>query len=108
MRKSGEWMTLWDDRVLEVCRNDDDNVCKVSEIAKNEHIRVSRSTVSRRCKKLAEHDLLRAVGDGVYILTERGEGYLNGEVNTYEDQPDRVAETDDEDNGVSSPSNSSS
>ncbi len=97
-------MTLWDDRILEICRNDEDNLCKVSELAKNDYVRVSRSTVSRRCKKLAEHDLLRPVGDGVYILTERGEGYLDGKISTYEDEPDRVPQNDDENSGVSSPS----
>nr|WP_092702208.1 winged helix-turn-helix domain-containing protein [Halovenus aranensis] len=104
MRKSGEWMTLWDDRILEICRNDDDNLCKVSELAKNDHVRVSRSTVSRRCQKLAEHGLLRPVGDGVYILTDRGEGYLDGKISTYENEPDRVPQSDDENDGVSSPS----
>ena len=98
---------MWDDRILEVCRNDEDNICKVSELVKNNHIRVSRSTVSRRCRKLAEHSLLRPVGDGVYILTERGERYLNGEISTYEDEPDEVPQ-DDELNSGSSPNSTES
>nr|WP_233739929.1 winged helix-turn-helix domain-containing protein [Halovenus carboxidivorans] len=100
-------MVLWDDRILEICRNDEDNVCSVGDLADHEHIRISQPSVSRRCKKLAEHGLLRKVGDGVYLLTERGEGYLDGKINTYEDQPDKVPETDDEDSGVSSPSSPS-
>ncbi|MFC7057248.1 hypothetical protein [Halovenus salina] len=44
------------------------------------------------------------MGDGVYILTERGEGYLDGKISTYEDEPDRVPQNDDENSGVSSPS----
>ena len=100
-------MTLWDDRILEICRNDEDNICKVSELAKNDHIRVSRSTISRRCKKLSEHDLLRPIGDGVYVLTERGEGYLDGEINTYENQPDEVPESENNNDGASSPSSPS-
>jgi repressor of nif and glnA expression len=100
-------MTIWDDRILEIIRSDEDKIGKVGELANHEHIRITQSSVSRRCRKLAEHGLLRPVGDGVYILTERGEGYLDGEINTYEDQPDKVPETDDEDSGVSSPSSPS-
>ncbi len=103
MRKSGSWMTIWDDRILETLRNDPDKVGKVGELAKRDSIRISQSSVSRRCKKLADHGLLRKIGDGVYILTERGERYLDGEINTYEDQPDEVPESDNEDSGVPSP-----
>lgn len=93
MRKSGEWMTLWDDRILEIIRDDPDKIGKVSNLAKEETIRISRSSISRRCSKLADHGLLRRVGDGVYIITERGERYLKGEINTYEDQPDEVRDS---------------
>lgn len=103
MRKSGEWMTLWDDRILEVIRSDPDKVGSVGDLADNDHIRISQPSVSRRCKKLAERGLLRKVGDGVYMLTERGEKYLNGEISTYENEPDEVPQSDDEENGVSSP-----
>jgi len=96
-------MVLWDDRILEICRNDEDHICKVRDLTNNDHIRITQSSVSRRCKKLAEHGLLRPVGDGVYFLTERGEKYLNGEISTYENEPDEVPQSDDEDNGVSSP-----
>ena len=105
MRKSGSWMTIWDDRILETIRKDEDQVGRVSELAEEDTIRISRSSVSRRCAKLKEHGLLRKIGDGVYILTERGERYLDGEINTYEDQPDEVPENDDENSGVPSPSN---
>ena len=107
MRKSGSWMTLWDDRILETIRDDEDKVGRVKSLAEEETIRISRSSVSRRCKKLEEHGLLRKIGDGVYILTERGERYLDGEINTYEDQPDEVPESDDENNGVPSPGSTS-
>jgi predicted transcriptional regulator len=103
MRKSGEWMTIWDDRILEVIREDEDNIGKVGEIAKHEHIRVSQSTVSRRCRKLAKHGLLRSIGDGVYLITERGERYLDGEISTYENEPDEIPENNEGDNGVPSP-----
>lgn len=109
MRKSGEWMTIWDDRILEAIRNDPDKIGKVGELAKLDTVRITQSSVSRRCSKLADHGLLRNIGDGVYIITERGEGYLEGRINTYEDQPDEVRDSEDDGvegpNGVDSPGN---
>ena len=96
-------MVLCDDRILEIIRNDEDKVGSVGELSEYEHIRVSQSTVSRRCQKLADHGLLRRVGDGVYMITERGEGYLNGEISTYEDEPDEVPQVDNGNNGISTP-----
>jgi len=103
MRKSGEWMTIWDDRILEVIQSDEDQIGRVGELADHEHIRISQSSVSRRCQKLADHGLIRRVGDGVYIMTERGDRYLAGEISTYEDEPDEIPQTDNEDSGVSPP-----
>jgi repressor of nif and glnA expression len=39
-------------------------------------------------KKLEEHRLLKHLGNGVYVITERGEKYLDGELDTSEDAPD--------------------
>jgi len=49
---------------------------------------------------------MQHLGNGVYVITERGKRYLDGEISTYEDEPDEIPETDeaDGDNGVSSPS----
>jgi len=98
-------MVLVDDRILEVIREDPDGVGKVGELEKHENIRAARSTVSRRCQKLADHNLLRKIGDGVYIITERGKGYLDGEISTYVDEPDEIRDQDDDegDTGVQSP-----
>lgn len=77
MRQSGTWMTIWDDRILEVIRNE--GPIPVGEITSNSGIRISQPSVSRRCQKLAEHHLLQPVGNGVYTITEEGEAYLEGE-----------------------------
>jgi len=87
MRKSGAWMTIWDDRILEIIR--DSEAGNATDIAKNEYVRVSRSTVTRRLSKLADHGLLKDLGNGVYMITERGEKYLNGEVDA-DERPDTV------------------
>ena len=75
MRESGTWMTIWDDRILEYLRENEG--AAVGEITKIDSIRVSNTHVSRRCKKLAEYGLLQPIGNGAYIITDRGEAYLD-------------------------------
>lgn len=103
MRRSGSWMTLWDDRILEYVR--DNEGASVGEIADQEFMRISQPHVSRRCKRLSEHHLLRHIGNGVYVITERGEGYLNEEISTYESEPDEIPDNEREDGGAASAGN---
>ncbi|SNZ12117.1 hypothetical protein SAMN06269185_1504 [Natronoarchaeum philippinense] len=70
-------MTLWDDRLLEVIREEDSGA--PTELSDQDTIRVSRQHISRRLKKLAENGLLQPLGNGVYVITEEGEAYLDGE-----------------------------
>lgn len=70
-------MTIWDDRILEIIRSEDAG--RVGSIAERDGIRISQSSVSRRCKKLAENGLLTPLGNGVYTITEEGEAYLDEE-----------------------------
>lgn len=77
MRKSGTWMTIWDDRILETIRKE--GAKPVGELAKEEGLRISHSSVSRRCKKLSEHGLLTPLGNGVYTITDEGKAYLDEE-----------------------------
>lgn len=98
MRKSADWMTIWDDRILEIIDSDEDDIGKVGNIAKHPNIHTTRPTVSRRCGKLADKGLLREIGDGVYILTDEGKAYLKGEYNaqtgTYSDSDNGVGVSD--------------
>ena len=75
MRKSGTWMTLWDDRILEVIR--EIGAERVGNLVDHEDIRISQSQVSRRCQKLADHGLLQPLGNGVYVITDEGKAYLD-------------------------------
>ncbi|WP_436924943.1 MarR family transcriptional regulator [Halosimplex amylolyticum] len=88
MRYSGDWMVLADDRILEYIRRNE--AAGSTEMAKSDYVRYSQSYISRRCKKLVEKGLLREVGNAVYMITERGERYLDGEIDTSEDAPDEV------------------
>jgi len=78
MRASADWMSIWDDRILEYISEHDGG--SVGDIADHDLIRVSQPHISRRCKVLAEHGLLRALGNGVYVITEEGQNYLRGEL----------------------------
>jgi len=86
MRYSGDWMVLADDRILEYIREEESGRPKA--MADSGYVRYSRQYISRRCKKLVEHGLLQHLGNGVYVITERGEGYLDGDLDTGEDRPD--------------------
>jgi Mn-dependent DtxR family transcriptional regulator len=102
MRRSASWQSAPDDRILEIAAEDEDGIVKVGNLADHDYIHVGQSQVSRRCKKLAEHGLLRKIGDGVYVITDRGEAYLKGEYDVQneafikksgQESPDVEAET---------------
>ncbi|QIO23709.1 MarR family transcriptional regulator [Haloarcula sp. JP-L23] len=94
MRYSGDWMVLADDRILEYIRKEDSG--RPKEMADSGYVRYSRQYISTRCKKLTEYGLLNDLGNGVYVITERGERYLEGEIDTSEDAPDEVESVFDE------------
>lgn len=81
MRRSGDWMTLVDDRVLEYIREHGSG--SPTEMKREGPIRYSSAYISRRCLKLAEEGLLKSLGRGVYVITEDGEAYLDGKLDTH-------------------------
>lgn len=93
MRLSGKWMSIVDDRVLEFI--DDNGYGSPTEMKREGPIRFSRQYVAARCRELADHGLLKPVGNGVYVLTDRGEQYLSGELATFEDGDDDSPGTSD-------------
>jgi len=80
MRYSGDWMTLVDDRILEYVRENGSG--SPTEMQKNAPIRYSRPYVHKRCKELTKRGLLEHLGNGVYVITDDGEAYLDGELDT--------------------------
>jgi len=91
MRYSGDWMVLADDRILEYIRENGSG--RPKEMVDSGYVRYTRSYISQRAKKLVKHGLLDDLGNGVYTITERGERYLDGEIDTSKDKPDEVPET---------------
>ena len=78
MRKSGSWMTIWDDRILEYILEEESG--SPAELERSGYIRVSKSQISRRLRRLAEYGMLQHLGNGVYVITQRGEDYLAGDL----------------------------
>ena len=84
MRKSGKWMVLLDERILELLNEDENEYMAPSDIASLNGIPYSSNHVARRCRKLAEHGLIQSVGRGVYKITDNGRAYLREEYNAAE------------------------
>jgi len=99
MRRSGKWMVLLDERILELFEESDKEYMSPSDITSDKRIDYSSPYVSQRCKKLAEHGLLQAVGNGIYTITDSGRAYLEGEYNAAE-RSDIEAGEQQEEEGV--------
>lgn len=73
-------MMLVDDRVLEYLNEHDaGSPQKMKEEGK---IRYSPQYISQRCKELAKRGLVKHLGNAVYVITDDGERYLAGELDT--------------------------
>lgn len=92
MRRSGSWQSVWDDRILEWLREHEGSGT-AAQMKDGDLIRVSRPQVSRRLKKLADHGLVKHIGNGAYVITDEGEAYLeeeyDAEEGVYLDEIDR-------------------
>lgn len=80
MRHSGDWMTIVDDRVLEYIRENESG--SPTAMKRDAPIHYSREYVHKRCKRLTEEGLLKHLGNGVYVITDEGEAYLDGKLDT--------------------------
>lgn len=78
IRVPADWMVGADDRILEYL--DYEGVAAPSVISKDERIDLSRTHISNRLRKLRDANLVENVGNGVYRITDRGSGYLRGEI----------------------------
>lgn len=75
-------MTLVDDRVLEYLSEHESGT--PVKMMREGPINYSRQHIDRRCKKLTEKGLLKHFGNGVYVITDDGEAYLDGRLDTQE------------------------
>ena len=80
MRYAGNWMTAVDDRILEYLSEHESG--SPTKMKREGPIRYSRQQVHRRCKRLAENGLVNDLGNGIYMITEDGQAYLEGRLDT--------------------------
>lgn len=71
-------MVLCDDRILEYIREEGSGTPK--EMQDSDKVRFSSQYIGQRCSQLADYGLLQHLGNGVYVITDRGEEYLDGEL----------------------------
>lgn len=89
-RRSGSWMVIWDDRILEVLAREGPKAPK--ELSERDYIHSSPSNISRRLSLMHDHGLVDPVGNGVYQITHEGRLYLVGGYDTETDQKTREVE----------------
>lgn len=82
MRRSADWMVICDERILEYLSENETGTPK--QMADSSLVRFSRSYITQRCRKLVDYGLLRLLGNGVYVITDTGEEYLEGELDAEE------------------------
>jgi Mn-dependent DtxR family transcriptional regulator len=90
MRYSARWMTIVDDRILEYIREHGSGSPK--QMKEAGRIRYSPQYIGERCRVLADKELLTHLGNAVYVITEEGEQYLDGDLDT-EDLDDEQEST---------------
>lgn len=86
MRRSGKWMILADDRILEFLVEEGPK--PPSAIAEDNRIPWGTQHVNNRCIKLTSSGLIDNLGRGVYTITDEGEAYLAGELDASDLEPD--------------------
>ena len=84
MRKSGDWMSIWDDRILEYIVENDSG--SPTRIANSDYIHISKQHVSNRLREIADNELLDSLGNGVYQINKKGEQYLLGNYNAQKNE----------------------
>ncbi|WP_306059172.1 hypothetical protein [Natronococcus wangiae] len=73
---SAEWMEPLDDEILELLQDED--VFMPDQIA--DEVEPRAPHVAYRCRELADHGLVTKHAPGMYDITERGERYLAGDL----------------------------
>lgn len=91
VRKPNDTITRASERILELLKNNEPlPVAAISEELSdiNDELAYNVSTISRATTTLAENSLIKE-HYGNYSLTEKGEQFLNGEINLADDTPNQ-------------------
>ena len=82
-------MTIVDDRILEYIKENESGTPK--EMFDEADIRYTQEYIAERCRKLADYGLVKNIGHAAYILTDLGEQYLSGDLDTGELDPSQTS-----------------
>jgi len=75
-------MSIWDDRILEFI--EEEGSASPKELEGSGYFDVAKPHLSRRMQKLADKGFLVSLANGVYLISEQGEAYLNEELDASE------------------------
>lgn len=97
MRKPADWMTAADERILEVLFEvGEDRLSVIRHRMENHGIDYHHEYVGQRCRELAARGLLNeGETQGQYSITGLGRGFVAGEVNLQEVDPNRGGDSID-------------
>lgn len=90
MRQRANWMNPVDDRILELLA--DEGAGTPKSLA--DSIGHNNDYVGVRCRELAAFGLLRRPSRGLYLLSEEGQAYLEGELDADDLEKDEEADVD--------------
>lgn len=76
MREFADWMNPIDERILEYLR--DEGVGTPNKIA--DHLSKHNNYIGERCRKMLDHGLVERVDRGVYIISNKGEDWLDEKI----------------------------
>lgn len=71
-------MSIADERILEFLRDNDSGT--PTTMSREDSMHFSRSYIHQRLGKLEEYGLVQFLGNGVYVLSEKGNEYLDGDL----------------------------
>lgn len=83
VRQRADWMAPTDDAILELIEEEGNLTPQAIEdfgVSVADH-------AGKRCSTLAKYGLLERISRGLYRLTDKGEGYLAGDVDASELKP---------------------
>lgn len=83
MREQADWMVIVDERILEYLRDEDVGTPK--KIA--ERIDKHNNYIGERCRELTRYGLLNKIDRGVYVISDKGEKYLEEELDASQLEP---------------------
>ncbi len=85
VRQRADWMRPVDERIMETMRDEGN----LTPQALDETFGVTAANhASNRLSELAKYGLVERIGTGLYRLTDRGEAFLNEELDASELTPD--------------------